>query len=332
MKLVFGLFKVNTTTTQNLPPDTRVKNVAAAIERTKQYTDEQEARDAKAGPGDIRAIFLAPEYCFARSLPQGNGDHSFGQKRQIEEDFVKNQLRPIFGSLSKAFKDALIVPGTVAWRKSLRPSDAVNGESPEEIEARRRKKYEQRIKSAKDITMSMDDSRPFTMNTPVYPPQFKYNEDQAMLTPGSKAAAVKVAHYIAKNTAHCYYNGDCIYKYNKIGDYNEVFENTNDTVMVPNRSTVSGTTAGPGRFSASGFDFGISICYDQSLSCQSGNGTARVVEPLQKTAAPVDMHILLSASIPPASHLANLKPGGFLLSCSSDENCNKVMNAKGDEV
>jgi hypothetical protein len=51
----------------------------------------------------------------------------------------------------------------------------------------------------------------------------------------------------------------------------------------------------------------------------------QIVEPLQKTAAPVDLHILLSAHIPPSSDAANLKPGGMMMSCSSKPECNAVL-------
>jgi predicted amidohydrolase len=325
MRLAVGLFKINTQATQNIAVSTRVDYVKAAAEELKRYTDDLEKTFSKPDDLPLRAVFLAPEYSFARSLPQQFGDHTFGQKRQIEEDYVKDTLRPTFEALSKNFRNALIVPGTVAWRKSIVPSTPGKHASIQEAEEYRREKYGDRILSAVDINMDMGNI--FGVDTPVFPPQFQKPADMrpTLPTARTKFRAIQTAHYIAKNTAHCYYNGDCIYKYNKIGDFYEVSEDTDDTVIVPNReSKVSGTTVAAGRFKVEGLDVGISICYDQSLSVQSGP-TLQIVEPLQKTADPVDIHILLSAHITPNTDLANLKPGGMMMSCSSNSECNAVL-------
>lgn len=324
MRLCIGLFKVDTQMTQNISVADRVDSVKSAIKELQRYFDKAEKNFSTKDEVELRAVFLAPEYAFARSVSQGT-DHSFGQRRQVEEDYVKDTWRPVFGDLSKGFKNALIVPGTVAWRKSFTPASKGEFGSVEEREQYRRDKYEERIHDSANV--NMDQGYVFHGNTPVFPTQFKKRDDPraALPTANSKAAAIQSAHYIAKNTAHCFYNGDCAYKYNKIGDFYEVCEDTQDTVIVPNRqSKVSGTTVGAGRFSAGGLEIGISICYDQSLSVQS-SADVNVVEPLQRTAAPVDIHILLSAHIPPSVDCANLKPGGFLLSCSSKEHCNGVL-------
>lgn len=279
----------------------------------------------------MRAIFLAPEYCFARSLANLQGDHTFGTKRQMEEDYVRDKLRPVFGALSNNFKNALIVPGTVAWRKSIVPSDKGQHASMQAREAYRRNKYQQRVQAGASV--NLDENTPFTQHTPVFPPAYKSPLDTRGAIPSTadKSNWLQTAHYIAKNTAHCYYNGNCVYKYNKIGDFYEVSEDTADTVMVPNKSTVSGTTGPAGRFTLAGFSFGISICYDQSLSVQKqGNVTVR--EPIQWTSGPVDIHILLSAHITPDLYCNNLNQDGVLLSCSSQDECNKVLLSSGDEA
>ena len=125
---------------------------------------------------------------------------------------------------------------------------------------------------------------------------------------------------MARNTAYCYLNGRCLFKYNKIGDFHEVFHEVNkgpDTVHIPD--------SGPGRFRipSTQIDFGICVCYDQSLSYFDPATQNR--RTLQFTANPVDVHVLLSAHIQPDFRAANLKPGGYLLSCSSADNCNTVM-------
>src|SRR5215469_9172052 len=120
MKVVVALFNLNTQAMQYMSAASRVNHVSAAVEAAKSYTEGLGTafwKDIHA----LRAIFLAPEYCFARSLPNLKGDHGFGDQRQMEEDYVKNNLRPVFAKLSSGFKNALIVPGSVAWRKSIVP-------------------------------------------------------------------------------------------------------------------------------------------------------------------------------------------------------------------
>jgi hypothetical protein len=330
MRLVIGLFKVNTQATQYLSAASRVENVRIAVEKTRFFTENLGTtfwKDLSA----IRAIFLAPEYCFARSLPNLQGDHTFGTKRQMDEDYVRDKLRPVFGQLSNNFKNGLIVPGSVAWRKSIRPADKGQHQSIQAREAYRRNKYQQRLLAGANI--NLDEQVPFTQHTPVFPTAYKSPLDTRANLPSTadKSNWLQTAHYIAKNTAHCYYNGDCVYKYNKIGDFYEVSEDNTDVVMVPNKSTVSGTTGPAGRFMLGQYTFGISICYDQSLSVQQqGNVTVR--EPMQWTSGPVDIHILLSAHISPNMYCNYITNGGVLLSCSSMDDCNKVLLSSGTEV
>jgi hypothetical protein len=343
---VVALYKLNTQTCQHLSVKDRLKGVRQAVEKTQYWT----AKWKNGLDGDeLHAIFLAPEYCFARSTG-GAGDHSFGTRRQMSESVVDAKLRPTFGGLSQGFRNALIVPGTVAWRKSLLPAQGSRGRSPEEVETARRDKYARRIEDAARInlwdpvigpgnTVVGNGNFPFTAGTRVFPERFKRPDDPRGWgeTAGFKAHVMRTtARYLAKNTAHCYYNGaDPVYKYNKIGDFYEVFQPVRwekmRTVEVPNRdrSEVTGTTSGAGRFRVPGLglDFGIGICYDQSLSVQNNAVTA--VEPLQRTAGPVDFHLLLSAHIPPNLAAANLKNGGYLLSCSSQGECNKVIRSDG---
>ena len=333
MRLVIALYKLDTQGMQNLSVMSRIEGVSAAVKLTKQFTEGQGTafwQDKKA----LRAIFLAPEYAFARSLAKGQGDHSFGTKRQMEEDYVKEKLRPEFGSLSQKFENALIVPGTVAWRKSLLPATGSKNRTRSQVESDRRQKYEGRLQDGINVNLQMSQADTFTESSTVFPNTFKRGDDprSSVDTMQDKLDRLETARYIAKNTAHCYYNGDCVYKYNKIGDFYEVPEQNPDTVMVPNRgSTVSGTSVGPGRFSVAGLDFGISICYDQSLSVQS-TGPVKTFEPLQRTDGPVDIHLLLSAHIPPDLWAANLNDPGLLLSCSSKDHCNKVLWNTGQQL
>lgn len=333
MKVVVALFNINTQAMQYMSAASRINHVSAAVESAKGYTEGLGTafwKDMNA----LRAIFLAPEYCFARSLPKLKGDHGFGDKRQMDEDHVKNNLRPVFAKLSLGFKNALIVPGSVAWRKSIIPKTDGKHGTPQQTAEYRRDKYAKRLQDSAKINMDYNNNPKFSQNTTVFPNDFKRRDDPRVSvdTIGGKIAQLQTAHYIAKNTAHCYYNGNEVYKYNKIGDFYEVANPTGDAVNMPNSSKVSGTTVGAGRFSVAGFDFGISICYDQSLSVQDSSVQVKAVEPLQHTQGPVFFHILLSAQISPQAWAANLYNDGYLLSCSSAQDCTLVLKQSGAVV
>jgi hypothetical protein len=333
VKVVVALFNIDTQKSQYMSADQRVREVSKAVEHAREYTDSQGT--FWTDPSHLRAIFLAPEYCFARSLPNQKADHGFGDQRQIDEDYVKNNLRPVFANLSLGFKNALIVPGTVAWRKSIIPATDGKHGTVQQAAKYRIDKYTQRLQHSVDVNVNYKDNPRYTQNSTVFPDDFKRPDDPrtSVNTAGDKIAQLQKAHYIAKNTAHCYYNGDEVYKYNKIGDFYEITDPlTANAVHVPNRSTVSGTEVSAGRFSVAGISFGISICYDQSLSVQDRSVEVKSTMPLQWTAGPVLFHILLSARIDPIAQAANLHDNGYLLSCSSWESLTTVLDARGSRA
>src|SRR5258707_15440371 len=112
------------------------------------------------------------------------------------------------------FRNALIVPGTPAWRKSVLPAEGRKGRTAPEVEQHRRQKYGQRIAATANV--NMDTGVEFTANTPVFPPQYKRPDDLRpdLDTAQSKANLMQTARYIAKNTAFCFYNSAApVYKY-----------------------------------------------------------------------------------------------------------------------
>jgi hypothetical protein len=333
VKIVVALFNIDTQALQYMSADQRVREVSNAVERARDYTSSQGT--FWTDPSHLRAIFLAPEYCFARSLPNQKGDHRFGDQRQMDEDYVRNNLRPVFAKLSLGFKNALIVPGTVAWRKSIVPATDGKHGTPQQAAKYRIGKYTQRLQHSVDMSVNQEPDLRNTLDTTVFHNNFKRPDDPraSVNTFRDKIALLQKAHYIAKNTAHCYYNGDEVYKYNKIGDFYEIADPLSaNAVNVPNRSTVSGTEVAAGRFSVAGLTFGISICYDQSLSVQDSSVEVKSTMPLQWTAGPVLFHILLSARIDPKAQAANLYDNGYLLSCSSWESLTTVLDARGSKA
>jgi predicted amidohydrolase len=323
-RVIVALFKADTQSCQNLTIQQRMTAMKKAIDALKVYVDKQEPLEDN--EHRIRCIFLAPEYMFANKID--NKDHGQGDRRQIEAA-DNHTLRNFFAEISANFKNALIIPGSVAWRKPLKADGdpdrmkqkaLTKGMTLEDYQDKyRRDKYKKALFGAIDVIYTQKElSGSDWWNNLVSP--LDYANGRPVYSYGQKWYQLDTATYIAKNTAHCYYNGRCIAKYNKIGDYHEVLHGT-DTVHIPNPLA--------GRFDCGGMRFGVSICYDQSLS-RMGNGGPW--KGLQYTADPVDFHILLSAHIPPATGSANLLDEGFLLSCSSSDGCNKVISKGGVEV
>ena len=133
-----------------------------------------------------------------------------------------------------------------------------------------------------------------------------------------KASLLTDATHSAKNTAECYYNGKMIFRYSKLADFHEVIGSPGGVVHIPGIE--------PGRFTCAGFTFGMSICADQNWK------GGKEVPPLQMTKTAVDFHILLSAWIAPDIDTVNLNSKGYLLSCSSKKEMNKVVRADGKEM
>lgn len=278
----------------------------------------------------LRGIFLAPEYMFSRAISglsynggafrkiqfgtdplvdDRRGEHRFGERRQMEQP-EQEKVRVLFEELSQRCQGLLLIPGTVAWRKPL-PVDRA-------LRLQKTCQYAGVLFRTADINMEAVPGR-VPVNWPVFNPQYSLTPQKPVHTPLAKTYKLGTAAYVARNTAYCYLDGQCLFKYNKIGDFHEVFHELTtgpDTVHIPD--------SGPGRFRVPGtqLDFGISVCYDQSLTFTDPGTQNRY--GLQYGATPVDVHVLLSASITPNFGAANLKARGYLLSCSSAHDCNDV--------
>jgi predicted amidohydrolase len=314
------LYEVNTQHIQFQSLATRINNLTAAVEAASAYVDRALT---PGGFSPLRAIFLAPEYLFSRAIAaalpsqtssgfrkirfgvERRGEQKWGERRQMgEEETVKLRVR--FASLSTAFTNALLIPGSVAWRKLIASQQA-------------QVKYQNRIKATTNINALETKGQIFTRYTKVFPESAE-SELRYVHSPLDKFNYLETATYAAKNTAHCCFNGATIFKYNKIGDFHEVQDGP-DTVHIP--AVEAGRFAIP---SVPSLSFGIAICYDQSLSAQFDQEDGRLWSGnLQYTQAAVDLHVLLSACIEPHLQNSHLKPGGYLLSCLSRPAFNRVI-------
>jgi hypothetical protein len=132
------LYEVNTQHIQFQSLATRINNLTAAVEAAPVYVDRALT---PGGFSPLRAIFLAPEYLFSRAIAaalpsqtssgfrkirfgvERRGEQKWGERRQMgEEETVKLRVR--FASLSTAFTNALLIPGSVAWRKLIASQQA----------------------------------------------------------------------------------------------------------------------------------------------------------------------------------------------------------------
>jgi hypothetical protein len=320
---VVVLYEVNTQHIQFQSLATRINGLVEAVQAASEYADMALPQ----GASPLRAVFLGPEYLFSRAIAavlpkttgvgfrkvqfgvERRGEQAYGERRQMGEEETYS-LRSKFASLSGAFPDALLIPGSVAWRKRI-------------ADAHARVKYQDRIVDSQFVNMAMPGGQPFGPDSTVFPASFESTPGRPVLTIRDKHKFLKRATYVAKNTAHCYFNGNCIFKYNKIGDFHEVQD-------VDPRNTVHLPAGVAGRFvipSLAWLHFGIAICYDQSLSYEFDGPDGDLWQTsLQYTADEVDFHVLLSASIQPMLQNANLKPGGHVLSCSSALSYNAVLH------
>jgi predicted amidohydrolase len=324
------LYEIDTQYIQFKSLATRINQLTAALVAASAYLDHA----IPAGEMSLRAIFLGPEYLFSRAItamapapgtrgglrkinfgPERPGEHVWGERRQMREEETL-ALRQTLATLSTRFQDVLLIPGSVAWRKQIAGQYA-------------RQKYQRRLLNTSDINMALAQDDRFGTHSTVFPTSFEGDPRRAVLTIQDKIDLLGdgTAVYVAKNTAHCYFNGACIFKYNKIGDFHEV-QHGIDTVHIP-----SGRA---GRFTIPAIpwlDFGIAICYDQSLSAQIDGPQGEPFKyALQRTETAVDIHMLLSAHINPFVQNAHLKQGGYLLSCSSAAACNQVLHSNGNSM
>ena len=310
MKLKVGMLRYDTQRWQSEKTSLRLMRMEVALEELEVAM----AHDRFDPSQPLHAVFLSPEYMFARRTPPEFNDHTRAHVRQMEVE-RRDKLLDRLRELSVQHPRILIVPGTVAWRK---PIDSAQDKFLGKIT-----KYATRLHEASRFNNQHVSGKPLGSYT-LFGLEDSLPERLPVPTHDAKLDHLLSATYVARNTAYCWLGGRCLYKYHKIGDFYEVIHQGAggvDTVHVPAREV--------GRFPAVGLDISISICADQSMADIQKLESGELVF-MQKTRDPVDIHILLSANIQPAVSLANLKPkDSVLLSCSSHDDYNSAWQVSG---
>jgi hypothetical protein len=333
MQVFVGLYKFNTQARQSSSLATRIDALTTAFESFMGYVNrhQQQVKFDQA----LRAVFLAPEYMFSRAIARlerkaggafgkaGREDHRLGDRRQMQQEET-DKLQLTMERLSARYRNVLLIPGTAAWRKKLPRI----GTPERELELLA---YQKQLLEAAPIGTPPEEVCRGSVPAreperwPVFPPSHPGRTMVPELaarkvhTPADKVGELSTAEYVARNTAFCCFNGQCLFTYNKIGDYYEVFHESRDG---PDTVHIPAVEAGRFRIPGTLVDVGISVCFDQSLLVFTG---AKFI-PLQYTKDPVDIHVLLSACIMPDIGWANLKDRGYVLSCSSQDPCNRVLH------
>lgn len=292
----------------------------------------------------IKGIFLAPEYFLAHQYADYI-DTTLISPQRIERtisigdrDRCVQQIR----TLSAAHPNVLIIPGSIAWKKTFTrqagedmardPRTQERTAVPKVAPGDRRTravghlnhfinldaKYA-RIKSdsewIKDRTRPGIDKARYKGRWHV--PSNEAKRDMAsgntdiVLRDGKGGTVTKtlpaVVEYYMRNTAYVYFNNEIIYKYHKRGDFFEAI-NTYEQVFIPSRKepiTDISVTA------TKQMKFGFEICLDHNIEMlktfirKDGLG-----EP--------DFHIICSAAVKNNTANMCMRDGGFLLHASSE--------------
>lgn len=257
-------------------------------------------------------IFVAPEYLFA--YPSKGDNHAYGDQRHLNENDKTNLLKRL-EEKSKNCPGLVIIPGTVAWEKTLwRPDDRANHKKGANAN-----KPKSISRAEKAITAVADYAKNFksgNLNAPLSGP----HQNHQATTTKNKLDLLELQMFdpyawirIARNTAYILYEGKTLLKYNKKADFHEVLTG-NNVVHIPGKH--------PGRFelplgdlSLRPISCGIEICLDHAF------------DTLEKSIPPngaVDIHILVSAWIQPKPCVGTVKPGGYMVHASSNDRVSKV--------
>jgi hypothetical protein len=292
-----GLLQVDT---QSASYQTRVNTdrialVTAAVERLA----------ARAQTFDL-GIFAAPEYLLTNqnaNQPIGLGSGGGYFARGITEQTKEDNLTAL-KDLSEVHPKLLLIPGTMAW---LKPFDRELG-----IE-RHKTEYKEARHPGKPVLNRPD--KAFTANLKAKDhgmnrlgiemvggkPEFKYTFAQKKLMIVQSGTDKTIN--ILRNSLYVIWNDEIWHKYNKIADYEEVKNATDQpSVFIP------------GDFARKtkelfGKNFGFEICLDHVAQLYKYNRDGSQADRL-------DMHILLSASA--HYNKTKLTQGGLFIHASSD--------------
>jgi hypothetical protein len=323
--LIVALWSVDTQAMQHLTLDARWD----ALKKCVEYAHDV-AKGLLGGPlyrlnQQLFALFVAPEYLMARPVPYGQGGHSVGHRRHIDEDQKDIHLSR-HRDLSYNCKGMLLVPGTIAWRKPLERSGShvyhMRGNHPQWGYLKTESRYDKAMLSVRNYMERQKTTeawKTWTADPLDRPVSGPLSSGRVAPTTQQKLNALHQAKYkylgpdeaptyIARNTAYVLLDGDVLFKYHKQGDFHEVLVGK-DTVHIPGKLD--------GRFSVlptspaqRTIDFGLEICLDHA-----GGAVERDI----KNMGLVDVHIITSAKLPTREANVATRSPGYLVHASSSK-------------
>lgn len=265
-------------------------------------------------------MVVLPEYYFSRTRQRSYERKAMGEEAK---DIALSKLR----NLSMYFPYTLLIPGTIAFKKSLtRPQAKAKKQSTGET------KTQTRLQKAASYLLNNPDT---TKVTGAYPYRAPFSPVVSTQTPTEKLAKLEQVKaskgeddtYIYKNQAYVIQNGAILFKYSKRRDFYETYGSENE-IHAPDVSK-SATAL------IHNINFGLEICFDhrQGSLATDINFQDQMLKnlvnhnylPSFMTSSP-KVHVVVSDSVGNSS--SPVQEGGFFIHASSDDSQTGVLYKK----
>ena len=260
-----ALLNPNVTTaaqsTQKLSSEERLVWLEHAIQQALLAFEKCDQKRETKGQPKLPRVIVAPEYFFAKPVPSYSKNQlheQLGSKtvhdRQLSEQ-EKNTILEQLKAISAQHPDILIMPGTIAFNKSLQREENAaqyarrKGAEPEsEAEKALMEKFNNKpsryIKARRRHRAAIDDGR-YLVN------KVRDGQRGNYLTANST--------HIAKNTAYVFCGGEIIHKQNKVAGWDEVLKQHGNQ-----RATFIPGELNQGNFEFNGVSHSMEICADHA--------------------------------------------------------------------
>ncbi|GGF47213.1 hypothetical protein GCM10007301_03250 [Azorhizobium oxalatiphilum] len=284
----------------------RISDLERALTAFRSHVNRQKLPSAQ----KIKGIFVAPEYYLAQVNAM-----SVSNSRVVERTISvpdRNSAVGRIAQISKTFPEILIIPGTIAWKKTF-----ARAEDDYKLTDRRKRALDhmgyffdldsqQELPGMRAGTLShkgVDLFRPSaTDRTHMIAGSTEINTTVGKKTFHHRG---KVLYYM-RNTAYVFLDGQNVYSYHKSGDYYESV-NTSETVFIPSRKPPVKVL--PVR-EAQEMSFGFEICLDHNIGMLQRH--------LKEQGIPApDFHIISSATVTNDTNKMCMRNGGYVLHASS---------------
>jgi len=269
---------------------------------------------------NFQALVVLPEYFLTRPRP------SLAHAKALDEADKDAALATLLG-WSQWCPEQLVVPGTVAFRKSFdRPAGKQHrADGTVKPAAGRSLKASVNLAGAPAIPPMMQ-SYPWVNSPPAVSPGTAQKQAQ-LAALDMMHSALGTPAYIYKNQAYVIQNGQVRYKYNKRRDFFETFGAPHE-VHAPDVNAAATQHI-------HGILFGFEICFDHNqgaLAADVAYGNQLAGALLQHGYAPAmpaapDIHVLVSASVGNAA--SPVRDGGLFVHASTDDAQTTVRRRRG---